>query len=259
MGFPVLLEKPIEVDLEAAKKIQEAAKKHNVVCQVGYCLRFNSAVEYIHDILAQGKLGRLLHADMTAGHYLPDWRPGIDFRKVYSANRSQGGGVCLDLSHELDYFRWFLGEPSDVRSFVQRISALEIDVEDISEVIVRTDNGAVGHIHLDYLSRAVRRKLSIIAEKGNIEYDFVTGTLEMYEAGDQFWKKRIYADDRNEMYKKQFQHFMNCVKTRSKPLVDAQDAIKTLEFALRIRDNCENINYRRSRRRSIRRGKAKKK
>jgi predicted dehydrogenase len=236
-GMPVLLEKPIEIDLAAAQKISETANKYNVVCQIGYCLRFTSAMEQIHAIIDAGTLGKVLCADVTVGHYLPDWRPGVDYRKVYSAIKSQGGGVCLDISHELDYFRWFFGEPVHVQSHVQKISGLEMDVEDVAETIVMTNQGTVGRIHLDYLSRASRRRLSIIAEKGNIEYDFVSGMLEIYEAGSEFWKRRLCNEDRNIMYKKQLRHFMDCVKNKSKPLIDADDAVKTLEFALKIRNS----------------------
>jgi predicted dehydrogenase len=236
-GMPVLLEKPIEVDLASAQKINEAVNNYNVVCQIGYCLRFSSAMEQIRAIIDSGTLGKVFCADVTVGQYLPDWRPGVDYRKVYSAIKSQGGGVCLDISHELDYFRWFFGEPVHVQSHVQKVSGLEIEVEDVAETIVITDRGTVGRIHLDYLSRISRRRLSIIAEKGNIEYDFITGILDVYEAGSEFWKRCLCNEDRNAMYNKQLRHFMDCVKNKYRPLVDAADAIKTLEFALKIRNN----------------------
>jgi predicted dehydrogenase len=235
-GMPVLLEKPIEIDLAAARRIQEAVHKNGVVCQIGYCLRFSTAMEQIHAIIESGTLGKILCADVTVGQYLPDWRPGVDYRTVYSAIKSQGGGVCLDISHELDYFRWFFGEPVHIQSHVQKISGLEIDVEDVAETIVTTNRGTVGRIHLDYLSRTSRRRLSIVAEKGNVEYDFISGMLEIYEAGSDFWKRRLCKEDSNIIYKKQLRHFMECANNGSKPLIDVDDAVKTLEFALKIRN-----------------------
>lgn len=237
-GMPVLLEKPIEVEIAAARKIKEVATRHKVICQIGYCLRFSGAMEQIRRIIDDGTLGNVWCADIMVGQYLPDWRPGVDYRKIYSALKGHGGGVCLDLSHELDYFRWLFGEPVHIQSQVQKISGLEIEVEDVAETIVRTDRGTIGRIHLDYLSRALRRRLSIVAEKGNIEYDFVSGMLEIYEAGSDFWKRRLCNEERNSMFKKQLRHFMDCVQHKSKPLVDSEDAIKTLEFALKLRQGC---------------------
>ena len=233
--LPILLEKPVETNLAAAYKIKEAVDKHKVICQIGYCLRFSDALMYIHNLLYSGALGKIFSADLIIGQYLPDWRPGTDYRKVYSAKKNEGGGVCLDISHELDYFRWFFGEPAQVHSFVNKISNLEIDAEDIAETIVTTESGIIGRIHLDYLSRAAKRTLSIVAEKGNIEFDFITGMLKTYDADDKFWKCRQYNAERNIIYKRQLQHFMDCVKTGHKPLIDIDDSIKTLEFALSIR------------------------
>jgi len=86
-------------------------------------------------------------------------------------------------------------------------------------------------------ARAPRRKLCVIGEKGNIEYDFISGMLEIYEAGHDFWKRCHCNEDRNVMFKKQVRHFMDCVRNKSKPLIDTEDAVKTLEFALKIRDS----------------------
>jgi len=236
-GIPVLLEKPIEVDLAAAHRIQKAIQKNAVVCQIGYCLRFSTAMEKIYSLIEAKTFGKVLCADVTVGQYLPDWRPGVDYRTIYSAIKRQGGGVCLDISHELDYFRWLFGEPVTIQSDVRKISQLEINVEDVAETIVYTASGVLGRIHLDYLSRATRRQLYIVGENGNLQYDFITGMLQIYEAGNEFWKQRTINEDRNIMFKKQLEHFMSSVRKNAKPLIDVDDAIKTLEFAFKIRES----------------------
>ena len=43
------------------------------------------------------------------GQYLPDWRPGTDYKSGVSAQKDLGGGALLELSHELDYLQWFFG------------------------------------------------------------------------------------------------------------------------------------------------------
>ena len=47
-----------------------------------------------------------------------------------SANKNLGGGVLLELSHELDYMRWIFGEPTWVTAWLGHLSSLEVDVED---------------------------------------------------------------------------------------------------------------------------------
>ena len=62
--------------------------------------------------------------------YLPDWRPGQDYRKTYSAHKDLGGGVSIDLIHEWDYLTYLFGWPKKVHSFIGKKSNLEIDSDD---------------------------------------------------------------------------------------------------------------------------------
>ena len=233
----LLLEKPIEINLESALKIAEAARVNKVVCMVGYCLRFETGLREVFKIVQSGRLGKIYSVDMSIGHYLPDWRAGIDYRSTYSGKRAQGGGVCLDLSHEFDYFRWFFGEAKDVVSVVKKVSDLEIDVEDVADCIITTESGVIGRIHLDYLSRVAERRLSINGSKGKLEYDLNTRELKTFYAGDKGWQEKKFDAERNLMYKSQFGHFLDCVRQGKEPLITAEDAVKTLKLALRVRSS----------------------
>lgn len=236
-GIDLIIEKPIETNLDSATRIQHALRDRDNICLIAYCLRFDPAMQKIHDILYSGELGRVYSADVSVGHYLPDWRPGIDFRSTYSANHSQGGGVCLDLSHEIDYFRWLFGEIKEVRSITEKISDLKMDVEDISESILICENGTIGRIHLDYLSRRARRTLYINCSRGCVEYDFINGQLVVNYADEDFCKVKKYNSDRNVMYKNQLNHFCECVIERKKPLITVENAMSTLALALKIRNS----------------------
>ena len=46
---------------------------------------------------------------VLCGSYLPSWRKNIIYNKSYSSDKKKGGGVLLDLSHEIDYITWILG------------------------------------------------------------------------------------------------------------------------------------------------------
>lgn len=48
-------------------------------------------------------------ARVICSSYLPEWRPGVDSRTVYSAHRAMGGGVAVDLIHEWDYMAELFG------------------------------------------------------------------------------------------------------------------------------------------------------
>ena len=231
----LMLEKPIEINLESALKIKNAVEANNVICHIAYCFRFNLGLQDIFKILQSNRLGKVYSADIISAYYLPDWRPGADYRTTYSAQRSQGGGVCLDLSHQYDYFRWLFGEAKEILSVTKKVSDLEIDVEDVSETIIVTEKDVIGRVHLDYLSRAHRHRLFVYASEGVLEYDFIKGQLSVTTSGEEFTQLKQYSTDRNVMYRNQLRHFMDCVGERKQPLVSPDDAIKTLELALEAR------------------------
>ncbi len=67
-------------------------------------------------------IGQTLYTSVECGSYLPDWRPGNNYKKSVSAKKDLGGGVLLELSHELDYIRWIFGEIKNIYavSYTQR-------------------------------------------------------------------------------------------------------------------------------------------
>ena len=95
-------------------------------------------LHFIFNIINSKKIGQILHVQVDCGSYLPDWRKGTDYRESVSAKAELGGGVLLELSHELDYIRWFFGEMISISANIQNSGTLGIDVEDdISKKYVR--------------------------------------------------------------------------------------------------------------------------
>ena len=56
-------------------------------------------------------------ARVLCSSYLPGWRPGVDYRTVYSAHKDMGGGVTIDLIHEWDYLVELFGKPEKMYNF----------------------------------------------------------------------------------------------------------------------------------------------
>ena len=110
--------------------------------------------------------------------YLPDWRPGVDYRTVYSAHKEMGGGVTIDLIHEWDYMVDLFGEPLEAYNFKGTYSHLEIDSDDLSVYIARYPS-LLAEVHLDYFGRAYRRSIELFCKEGTVTADFGAGTLTM--------------------------------------------------------------------------------
>jgi len=191
--------------------------------------------------LIEGRIGRPIAVRAKAGQYLPKWRPGSDYRQSVSARHELGGGVVLELSHELDYVRWLVGEIKAVSAQVGHLSDLEIDVEDTAEIILQFSNGTIGSIHLDMVDRATTRTCRIIGTGGTLTWDGACHLVRLFSAVTNTWLDLhpVETIDRNEMYIAELRHFLDCVRGNDIPIVSGDDGRRVLEIALAVKQSSQ--------------------
>ena len=78
-------------------------------------LRYTNVIQYLKENV---DFSRIYAMCCISSSYLPDWRPGTDYRTTYSAHRELGGGVSIDLIHEWDYINYLIGRPRELKSIV---------------------------------------------------------------------------------------------------------------------------------------------
>ncbi len=142
-----------------------------VACPMRYC----GAYMKLKEILKNEKP---FSVRIICSSYLPGWRPNIDYRKNYSAIRRLGGGVTIDLIHELDYMTDLFGFPLESYNFKGTYSDLEIDSDDLSVYIARYQD-KLCEVHLDYFGREYRRTCEVFVPSGTIEAEFGKGSVKM--------------------------------------------------------------------------------
>ncbi len=141
---------------------------------VGYNMRFHPLLRRLRELLA-GK--EALTAEVHVGQHLADWRPGRDYRKVYSASRAAGGGVLRDLSHELDYVAWLFGAWRRLAALGGRSGALDGDAEDRYALLLECESCPVVTVTLNMTDRPPRRSIAVTTPSETIVLDFVSGML----------------------------------------------------------------------------------
>lgn len=205
----IFVEKPLTASSRDIARIRSNAKYINVFF-VGYCLQFFKPLLTIQKILAARTVGEILFMRVSVGSDLTTWREG-DYRKRYSTDSKRGGGVVLDLIHELNYPAWLLNEPLQfIAGFATRLS-LPIKAEDVSEGIFRTKKTLVS-IHQDYLRIPARRSCEIVGSKGSIMWDGDTVTVQTKNNTRHI----NVAEDRNVMYVRELAFFMQTVQSDTK-------------------------------------------
>jgi predicted dehydrogenase len=242
-GIPIFVEKPISDTLDGLEDLLTRCRARGVLLMVGYNLRFHPPLRALRNAVRDGRIGRVLSIRAEVGQYLPDWRPNADYRRGVSARRDLGGGAVLELSHELDYVRWIVGDVRVVMAQIARVSDLDIEVEDTAEIILGFRNGATGSVHLDMTQRVMRRSCWVAGTGGTIAWDAPTHSVRLYEAQTRSWTDvwPVAALDRNEMYLAELREFFDCLANGRSPAVTGEDGQRALEIALAAKESSRTM------------------
>ena len=211
------IEKPVfdstSVDESIFKKLQ------GIKCYVACPLRYNAVLQFVKEHV---DLSKVYSARAISSSYLPDWRPGQDYRNTYSAHKELGGGVAIDLIHEWDYLTWLFEMPNTCYSIQTKISDLEINSEDVALYIAKTDKRLL-ELHLDYYGRNAIRILQLFMSDDTIECDILGGTIRYLRS-----RKEIRLEsERNAFQMKEIEHFFDIID-------DKIDNDSTPEHAYRV-------------------------
>lgn len=171
------------------------------------------------------------------GQYLPDWRPDSDYRESYSAKSRLGGGVILDLIHEIDLAQFFFGkEKKNFHSIVDKLSTLEIETEDIAEMHYKSDHNVIVSIHLDYLVQGYSRYFEILGENGRIFCDLFNPSISVIGQKNKIIEELKFENyERNDMYLDLMKYFIACLKRNEIPSPSLNEAIYSVKTALKAK------------------------
>lgn len=188
----IFVEKPL---FESAHSFTPSGK--NLII-VGFCLRLHPLLWQVKTILQNFTPYAV---EVSCGSYLPLWRKDVDYRKVYSAHKAQGGGVLLDLSHELDYIQWLFGDFDDesLVGFNGKISELEISSDDTLMLVGKTKQNTLIQLNLDYFSKNPKRLMRIHTSKQSIELDLLANSLTITDTQGKSESSYI-TFERNELF-----------------------------------------------------------
>jgi len=224
----VLIEKPLSNDYSNVNEVIKVEKKSKAVGLIGYCFRHDSNGKFFKKMIEENKVGDILSSSIVCSSYLPNWRKEQDYSESVSAKKKLGGGVLLELSHELDYSRWLFGEFKSVFCQMNYSKTLKIETEDCVDMIIKTNNNIPLNIHLDYNTRNTNRMCIIRGTKGNLLWDIIGKKVLINYPNSS--PKVIFSDSKQDIYHSQLVHFFNCVENRAKPLVTLDDGASTMKL-----------------------------
>ena len=165
-GKHVIIEKPIEINLERADALLAAADKAGVKVAAIFQSRFGQGARTVKRAIDEGRLGRLVLTSAyvkwhRTAQYYTGWKGSL---------KIDGGGALMNQGiHAVDLLQWFVGLPAEVSGYVSRCVHTGIEAEDTASAALRFASGALGTIEASTAFwPGWSRRIEICGEKGSI-------------------------------------------------------------------------------------------
>jgi predicted dehydrogenase len=237
VGADLFIEKPLSDSPHRIDELKRTCETNHILTYIGCQFRFNPILNRVKTLLKRREYGSVRSYRAYSGSYLPDWQPNKDYRESYSAKRELGGGVALDLIHEIDYSYWLFGPPAHTVHLSGQASDLEINVEDYVELSLETEDGVIGQIHLDYYRRTPRRTLEISCSEGVITADLISQDLRIDTPKSTM--RETFEYERDDIFRAQLDHFFDHIDRGVPFQNDISEAEEVLRIALKLQDDYE--------------------
>jgi len=169
-GYPVLIEKPLALNAQDAKKLVEQAETNNVTLMVGHLLLFHPAIQKVKELLSSGRIGRLQY--------------------IYS-NRLNLGTVRTEENvfwsfapHDISIFQYLI-ESNPIHIFSRGAAYVQENLYDTTMTSLTYENNIQGHIYVSWLHPFKEHRLVVVGDKGMIRFEDSTQNkpLMIYEKG----------------------------------------------------------------------------
>lgn len=222
-NIPLFIEKPLFDSLEGENLVRRLCEKQTptyVACN----LRF---LEVLRSLRTRIENSIINEVNVYCGSYLPDWRPGTDYRTCYSAIPEMGGGVHIDLIHELDYIYWFFGKPDKVHKVFTHKSSLGIRAYDYASYLLEYKNFNV-NVTLNYYRKDSKRTCEVITSEDTLTADLLCGTI----TNGQGEIIEEYSQRISDTYYNQMCHFIAMLKSGDFGFNTIEDAYNVLKICL---------------------------
>jgi predicted dehydrogenase len=228
-GVHILCEKPMTTTAAGCLRMKEAVARAGVTFAMGYSLRFLNSLARIREIVHANRLGPVRFARATWPSRMEaaqeTWRTRPDLARYWAMSRVG--------THLIDLFRWYFGEPVDVKASLVAPRDGGPN-EELATVVLTFPGGLIAELTVTVLF-GTGNGLEIHGESGvlvgqnvfryapEVSPITVNGEALRYEPNDAF------ADEVAD--------FVGAVKRRHSPRAGVDDGVRNVEIMERARQS----------------------
>ena len=185
----------IEVSIidEGFREMGEQARAKNIVAAPSLTMVFHPGVQRIISAVQTGEIGKVCNFIYHSGQYLPDWHPYEKVSDFYVSNPETGGAREI-LPFELAWLIRCFKYPQKVSAAVAKTTRIEgaEKIDDTYSLLFRFGD-KLGTLIIDVVSRFATRRMTVVGEKGQIEWDWNQNAVRIYNGETKQWKIEDYS------------------------------------------------------------------
>lgn len=240
-GKHVIVEKPVEIDLNKAEEMLEICEKYGVKLSVIFQHRFDDAVQAVKRSVDNNDMGNLfMGSSRTIWYREPEYYSGSPWRGTWKLD---GGGALINQSiHYIDLLLYIMGPVESVNGKCRTLFHKSIEVEDTGIATLQFKSGAIGTVEGTTIAYpGLFTELSIYGEKGTAVikndklefYKLKNGEKlelnELLQKEDEAGTGRSKAEElAASSHRKQYDDFIDAIRNNREPLVTGKEGIRSL-------------------------------
>ena len=224
-GMPVLVEKPMALNLKEAEAMVRAAKENRAALQVGLMNHFCKGAQVVKSAIDEKWLGRVRSFTVEWG-FIYDWPVASGF---FFSKEQAGGGVLMDLgSHVLDLLLWWFGDVVAVEYKDDSLGGVETDSW-LSLALQGPAGTVEGTVTLSRL-RKLTNKARIVGDRFTIECEIDNPVTARFWPSSSAREDLVFGLDfdslprqtLDDVYAEQLRAFARVITTGGDPVVPGE-------------------------------------
>lgn len=228
-GLHLLIEKPLCLNLEEARQLEDFASTTSQTVNVAYVYRANPLISRMREAIQHGSYGRPVELIAYCGQHFPTYRPA--YRDTYYREHESGGGAIQDaLTHVFNAAQWLVGDMEKIVVDADRKILDGVEVEDTVHAIARHENGIMATYTLNQHQPANELTITVVCEKGVVRLENHKQRWRTMSTPDGPWTDhQLPPFERDELFTRQANLFLDAVEGKSLPLCPLNEGIATLQ------------------------------
>jgi predicted dehydrogenase len=227
-GLNILCEKPLCLSPDQAREVAKAVSDNGVTLMSAHNQLFLPAVAKAKQLLSDGVIGTVYEVRTTDSFYNNFDPANMGWR---ASAKTSGGGELIDTGYHPTYLMLHLADaaPTEATALLSTHRLKFMEGEDSAQVLIRFDNGVVGHLVTSwaYAPAGSTERLSAVGELGSLHSDGTSLTYDLRSG-----ETETFDFEPVDTFVAEIGHFADSLINGTRPLHTEKEGIETLGIIL---------------------------